>query len=219
MSKAGSDSDGSGVPDRWRIMDNFFKAALIISLFAHTIVLGPWNTFPSGPQKPEKERTANLNYVLFVRPHIAREEIRSEQTVKETKGTIDKGRKSGERTAEADVLSQKTGRGEKTDPLRDHDKTEERPEKKAYLRYLDVIRENIRFALHQQANIINSGEAVIKFTVSPEGVLIDIGSIHADTLELSEHVDRAMREASPFPSFPEGFGRKPLTFSLTVKVM
>jgi TonB family protein len=175
--------------------------------------------FLPGSHDPEEPEASSFNYVIFVRPHVAEEKIRKEQESMKNKGNPHTEKK----TESNKILSKgKVPSSEKASerlPGADADGPEEAPDKRAYLRYLDVIRENIRSALHEEGYIPNKGEAVIKFTVSPEGDLLNISSINAESSEMSAHIDRAMRNASPFPSFPEGFGRKPLTFSITVKVL
>ncbi len=92
--------------------------------------------------------------------------------------------------------------------------------KSLFLDYYREIREKIRkyAILNYPANFVE-GEVYLTFTIDSAGSLKELSIVDFKSTEefsLREAGLRSVKEASPFPSFPEGLTKKNLTFHIII---
>jgi outer membrane biosynthesis protein TonB len=201
-------------------MTNSLKIALLISLAVHGAFLAPYTAI-----RPDKQlditTDIDFNYVIIHRPVLAIDEEKPQESVREKSGegqetdiaaSVSK-KKIVDDLSEQQVSEKTAGdtREEKIKIL-DVDQT-------AFLEYYNLVREKIRSEIVKRNNVIKSGEVTVVFTVSPKGELIRIENIKSEKYILSDNISRGVKNAAPFPVFPGEFNKKPITFSLTIKVV
>jgi TonB family protein len=85
--------------------------------------------------------------------------------------------------------------------------------------YYQLVREKIKRAAYQNYTGTEIGEVTISFVVSKDGSLKDLRLI-ADKSSPSEYLTeialRSIREASPFPGFPQELDYPQLSFNLAI---
>jgi outer membrane biosynthesis protein TonB len=89
----------------------------------------------------------------------------------------------------------------------------------SYTGYYELIREKIRHAAYQNYAQTDVGDVYIAFVVGSDGELKDVHYIEdrsAPSYYLKEIALRSIKEASPFPRFPQGLDYPQLSFNVII---
>lgn len=93
------------------------------------------------------------------------------------------------------------------------------PDKKEYTDYCKFIREKIRQKLeNKNLPYYSPGDVNILFAVNSDGSLVDINIEERSTSDerLAQIAAHSIKEASPFPPFPEGLDLTRMSFGITI---
>ncbi len=203
------------------VVTNSFRIALLISLAVHVAVLAPYAAMRSDMEPERTNIDMDLNYVSIQRPELAVQEEIFKECIREHKSEKhkdDRAETFDEEYYKNDVAETEidekvvTEADEKEAKSLDVDQT-------AFLEYYNLIREKIRFEIRKQGGVGTGGEVKIIFTISPSGKLMRIDSVTSDSNNLSKRIARGIKSVEPFPAFPGEIGMKPITFSLTIKII
>lgn len=88
-----------------------------------------------------------------------------------------------------------------------------------YMNYYQIVREKIKRAAYQNYSGTETGEINISFIISNEGYLKDLRLTEeksSPNLYLREIALRSVKDASPFPNFPQELDYPQLSFNLAI---
>jgi len=164
---------------------------------------------PEALPEVRKEDIANPLPVFEPLPQTApkQEQVKKEEPTVETIG----GQGSGA------IIE---GKGDKFEAVVSNEKNSSR--KAAYIGYYRSVREKIRY--YADKNYIkegsaNQGEVFLSFVVTSSGELLHIMVIDArsaDDALLRSIAINSIRDASPFPAFPQGMNQYQITFNVVI---
>jgi TonB family protein len=89
----------------------------------------------------------------------------------------------------------------------------------SYVSYYQFVREKIRRAVYQNYSRDDTGEVYLSFIISSNGILREVRLIEEKSsvnYYLRETALRSIRDASPFPSFPEELDYPQLSFNVII---
>jgi TonB family protein len=89
----------------------------------------------------------------------------------------------------------------------------------SYVSYYQFVREKIRRAVYQNYNRDDTGEVYMSFIIASNGILREVRLIEDKSsvnYYLRETALRSIRDASPFPSFPEDLDYSQLSFNVII---
>jgi len=157
-----------------------------------------------------KEDAANPLPVFEILPQAApkQEQVKKEEPTVETIGAGSSGRA---------IIG---GKGDKFETVVNNEKDSGR--KATYISYYRSVREKIRY--YADKNYIkegsaSQGEVFLSFVVTSGGELLHIMIIDARSAEdllLRNLAINSIRDASPFPAFPEGMTQHQITFNVVI---
>lgn len=89
----------------------------------------------------------------------------------------------------------------------------------SYINYYQIVREKIRRAAYQNYTRSETGEVYLSFIVSHDGYIREIRLIEEKSSSnpyLQEIASRSIRDASPFPDFPQELDYPQLSFNVVI---
>ncbi len=208
-----------------------FKFALIVSLLAHSVFFTsiPHIYFPSKkpepdrikvsyykikekPKEKENQRPRRPRPLVKKLPEIKKEEILNKDITPQQK----KHKEPVKRTGVAGEASKEKSFARMIKEERDESK------KATYISYYRAIREKIR--LHADKNYPHNkrtaqGEVFLSFIVASNGQLLQVMVVDEKSSAdrtLRNMAIHSIRDASPFPSFPEGMDQYQITFNVII---
>lgn len=155
---------------------------------------------------PEVKKEDIINQPLQPKPAAKQEQVKKEEPRVETIG--DRG---------GAVID---GKGKKFEAVVDEEKDNSR--KATYIGYYRSVREKIRY--YADRNYLKEGSAAqgevfISFTVASSGELLHIMVIDKRSAEdplLRDIAINSIRDAAPFPGFPQGMNQYQITFNVVI---
>jgi hypothetical protein len=176
--------------------------------FSHHQVLPP--IAPEALPEVRKEDITNSLPVFEPLPQTApkQEQVKKEEPTVETIGSGSSGRA---------IIG---GKGDKFETVVNNEKNSGR--KATYISYYRSVREKIRY--YADKNYIkegsaSQGEIFLSFVVTSSGELLHIMIIDARSAEdllLRNLAINSIRDASPFPAFPQGMNQHQITFNVVI---
>lgn len=191
-------------------METTFKAALIISFAAHSVLAVPFTPRQAPRQIEVVKKPVSVDYIRIERPRRTAETPPANLAKPVTAQQVilpqpEKARKAAPADAHRAVAPAEDRRIRST---------------AEYIGYYQLIREKIRRRLKE--NYRDHGrqdDVTLLFTLGPDGALIAEGvdrtaSSKDDVLIATARA--SLREAAPFPPFPKTLPQREMTFSLVV---
>ena len=198
-------------------MPEHIRAAIFLSILLHAgFVFALCDIRPPDVNiKIEKPVVVDFVKLEDVRPEPVKPEIKIVETPK-----MDIAKKAEVKPAEPVAAAKPSENAPKVAPLDDAKKQAEIKSTKDYVNYYHLIREKIRKRLKSNyRTYLNEGEIALIFTLTSDGRLTDVsvaGAAADNYAPLADVATRSIREASPFPKFPEALSLPQMTFDLTV---
>ncbi|MCM8779989.1 MAG: TonB family protein [Candidatus Omnitrophica bacterium] len=204
------------------LINDTFKAALLISLGIHSIILVAMPQLarfnfrkkfdkieiiyikPQATPKIEKDQTQAQNNNLPPPPAYAEKEQIIKKSLQETnKPEIKVSHDEAETKPKISLPPA----------------TSEKIRNPEYLNYYQVIRAKIKKAAYQRYIKMDTGQVYISFTVSNDGMLEDVRLIEESSVQNQYLWDiglKSIRDASPFPPFPKELNYPQLSFNIII---
>lgn len=192
-----------------------FRNAVIISIALHAAAIGPlWKAYLP---KPPVAQEAVVEYLVLKEPVRERVPVKdAEVKVPETPKIELKPKVETAPAPDAPTDKAEAGKDEARELAQ---RQAQARTTKDYINYYQLLREKIRQRVkHRYKNSYNEGEVRLNFTLSSKGAVVSCSvdrSLPVDA-GLAELAILSVREASPFPPFPESLQAGSMAFNVTV---
>ena len=186
--------------------DPIFRIALGVSISLHFAAVS-WGSF-SLPKPLEKDaEKIEITYLKF--------EVPEEKMLENVPREYDIEKKEL-KTSTAKNPQEIVSKDQGALPSENYLKKEELERLEEYIQYYELLRERIKqsVATHYRSER-KEGGADIVFTLKRSGLLESL-TVSCDSEKLSGIAKKSIKNAAPFPPFPEKLTQKNLTFSIAI---
>ncbi|MBL7158700.1 MAG: energy transducer TonB [Candidatus Omnitrophica bacterium] len=186
--------------------DPIFRIALGVSLSLHFAVVS-WGSF-SLPKPLEKDaEKIEITYLKF--------EVPEEKTLQNVPREYDIEKRELKTKASKnpqEIVSRNQG----ALPAENYLKKEELERLEEYIQYYELLRERIKQSVAEHyRSARKEGGANVVFTLKRSGLLENL-TVSCDSEKLNRIAKKSIRNAAPFPPFPEKLESENLTFSIAI---
>jgi TonB family protein len=208
-----------------------FHLALLSSFLIHSIFIFAVPHLPFFPSKRALENVQITYYKLIEKPKkketivrkiqepIAKKlpEIKKEDIINPPKPALKKVEKSMPLPESAAVKEIKE---KKFEAVVEEEKDDAK--RAMYIDYYRAVREKIRESADKKSAVdkkLDEGEVFLSFIVASSGELLQIRIVNERSVNdplLREIAINSIRDASPFPSFPQGMSQYQITFNVII---
>ncbi len=203
-----------------------FQYALLISLLLHSILFARFPNVPFLPSRRVLEKI-EVTYFKIQEPQRSQQVTRRSQTIAKKLPEIKKeeileSKAQDKSKAKLEKLNEKKETSIESKPKESGEVSEEIKKKPIYISYYRAIRERIKDCADRKflkARNFPEGEVYLSFVVASNGELLELRVIDersAENLFLKKAASESVREASPFPPFPEELNQSQINFNVII---
>ena len=189
--------------------DPIFRISLVLSLSIHLMAFSPWH----GLRFPNKEKEIKKEIEVF---YLIPEEMPKDASLENIPQSYDLRKE--EAKFKKNEKEQETILG--TDDAANNIPEEVSENLEEYIQYYELIRQRIKNIIENKySHYRERGEVAVLFKLDSHGRIEELNYIREKSLASERLIEAALisvKDAAPFPKFPEKLKRDALSFSIQI---